>query len=163
MIRSAMYNKRLFGPHFSDASINKHTYLDMPQNCFMPQLEILCNEDNASFQPDEAPTNYALAVREYVKEVSRDHWIGCRSPLLLAPLYWPPRSPDLSVTLQKFPPGLPKGYCYTVVIPHRWKTYQAVRPKLPHKCHGKNPTDYGIELFILGHENDETQTVPHDD
>lgn len=52
MILGGMDNKRLFGPYFWD----QHTYLDMAQNCFMSQLEILCIEDNASFHLDEAQT-----------------------------------------------------------------------------------------------------------
>jgi hypothetical protein len=90
-----MDNKRLFGPYFCDASVNQHTYLAMPQNCFMSQLEILRIEDNASLQLDEAPTYYALTVREYMSVVSRDRWIGHWSPVLPSPLDWPPRSPDL--------------------------------------------------------------------
>ena len=84
MIRGGMDNKRLFGPYFCDGSVNQHAYLDMPQNCFMSQLEILCIEDNTSFQLDEAPT--ALAVREYMSEVSRNRRIGHCSPVLPAPL-----------------------------------------------------------------------------
>jgi hypothetical protein len=33
-----MDNKRMFGPYFCDGSVNQHTCLDMPQNCFMAQL-----------------------------------------------------------------------------------------------------------------------------
>ena len=74
--------------------VNQHACLDMPKNCIMAELEILYTEGKASFQLDEPPTHYALAVREYTSEVSRDRWIGHWSPVLPAPLDWPPRSPD---------------------------------------------------------------------
>jgi len=86
MIRGGMDNKRLFRPYFCDGSVNQPTYLDMPQNCFMSQLEILFTEDNASLQLDEAPTYYALAVREYMSDVSEDRWTGRGSTVLPAPL-----------------------------------------------------------------------------
>ena len=95
VIRGGMDNKRLFRPYFCDGFVNEHTYLDMPENCFMSQLEVLCTDDNAPFQLDEAPTYNALAVKEYMSDVSQAHWTGRGSPVLSAQLDRRHRSSDL--------------------------------------------------------------------
>ena len=43
------------------------------------------------FQHDGAPANFALDVREYLKNVFPNRWIGRGGPV-----QWPPRSPDLT-------------------------------------------------------------------
>jgi hypothetical protein len=42
-----MYGKRLLGTYFFDGPLKEHTYLDMMQNWFMPQLETLDMDDDA--------------------------------------------------------------------------------------------------------------------
>ena len=42
------------------------------------------------------PAHCAITVREYLNEVFPGRWIGRGSPVLPAPLAWPPRSPDLT-------------------------------------------------------------------
>jgi hypothetical protein len=68
-----LYTNRLIGPPFFDGPVNQHTYLDMLQNWFVPQLENLGIKDDAWFQHDGAPAHYALTVREYL---SKAFWQG---------------------------------------------------------------------------------------
>ncbi|KAJ4444422.1 hypothetical protein ANN_06214 [Periplaneta americana] len=41
-------------------------------------------------------THYSISVLEYLNEVFPQRWIGRGSPILPAPLDWPPLSPDLT-------------------------------------------------------------------
>ena len=47
VIWTGMYGKRLLGTYFFDGPLKEHTYLDMMQNWFMPQLETLDMDDDA--------------------------------------------------------------------------------------------------------------------
>lgn len=47
-------------------------------------------------QHDGTQTRFALSVRDVLKELFPDCWVGRGSPTTLVPLTWPPRSPDLA-------------------------------------------------------------------
>jgi hypothetical protein len=64
MIWTGIDGERLLGPCFFDGPLKEHNYLDMMQNWFMPQLETLDMNGDASFQRDRLPAYYAPAVRE---------------------------------------------------------------------------------------------------
>ena len=60
--------------------------LDMLQNWLAPKLENLGIKDNG----------HAHGVRYYLSELYRERWFGRLSSVLLTPLNWSPRNPDLS-------------------------------------------------------------------
>jgi hypothetical protein len=93
-----MDGKRQLRAHSSDGPLKEHNYLDMLQSWFLPQVETLDMNDDAYFQQNGLPARYALAVREYLSEVSRERWFGRLSPALSAPLGCSPRRPDLSLS-----------------------------------------------------------------
>ncbi|GFS59605.1 uncharacterized protein TNIN_445491 [Trichonephila inaurata madagascariensis] len=72
---------------FAKESVRDHSYLDMLQNCLMPQLE----EDSQDFifHQDESPPHFYNDVRRYLNEHLPQRLTGRDDKALLK---WPPRS-----------------------------------------------------------------------
>jgi hypothetical protein len=51
-IWTGMNGKRLLRPYYFDGPLKQHNYLDMLQNCFLPQVETLDMNDDAWFPQD---------------------------------------------------------------------------------------------------------------
>ena len=96
MIWAGIDSRHIYGPYFFDAAVNQHAYLAMLREWFIPLLETKGVKDECWFQQDGAPPHFAVSVREFLNEQLPGRWIGRGSPLLPAPLAWPPRSPDLT-------------------------------------------------------------------
>jgi hypothetical protein len=66
-------------------------YLDMLQECLIPQLDKDDQEGRIHFQQDGVPPNYFEEVQGYLNTRFPGRWIG-----RAAPIASPPRSPDLT-------------------------------------------------------------------
>jgi len=96
MIWAGMTSDYLIGPYFFDGLVNAASYLAMLETWFIPQLRDRGLLDDEWLQHDEAPAHFALSVRDVLNERFPGCSIGRGSPTSLAPLPWPPRSPDLT-------------------------------------------------------------------
>jgi hypothetical protein len=81
----------VYGPFFfMETTITGIVYLDMFQQFRIQQLD----EDDQGrihFQQDGAPPHYLEEIREYLNTRFPCRWIG-----RVAPIAWPPRSPNLT-------------------------------------------------------------------
>ncbi|XP_066251951.1 histone-lysine N-methyltransferase SETMAR-like [Euwallacea similis] len=83
----------IIGPHFFNGHLNGVKYLRFLQND-LPQLLQnipLVLRENMWLQHDGAPAHFAADVKEYLNQEFEGRWIGRGGPV-----FWPPRSPDLT-------------------------------------------------------------------
>ena len=83
-------SKRIHGPFFFDGNITGQNYLEMLQQCFIPQLTRQ-ELRKAVFQQDGAPPHFAMPVRAFLDTQFPERWLGRAGPMV-----WAARSPDLS-------------------------------------------------------------------
>jgi hypothetical protein len=77
----------MIGPFiFADATVTGTTYLDVLENCTLPQIPQGC-----FFQQDGAPPHYANIVTNFLNEQFPYEWIES-----VGSNAWPPRSPDFA-------------------------------------------------------------------
>jgi len=91
-----MTSDYLIGPYFLDGPVNVASYSAMLETWLIPQLRDRGLLDDTWLQHDGAPAHFALSVHDILNERFPGHWIGRGSPTSLAPLPWPPHSPDLT-------------------------------------------------------------------
>lgn len=104
----------LLGPVFLPGRINADDFLFFLQNTFMDLLDDLplTVRRNMWFQLDGAPPHYGRNVQNHLNEMFPHRWIGRGQ---LAPVKWPPRSPDLNPLDFSFW-GFMKDFVYAVPI-----------------------------------------------
>lgn len=111
VVWAAIGYQGIIGPFFFDGNVNRHNYLDMLRDYFLPAARNLPGFGRMIFQQDGAPPHWALDVRAFLDQNFPNRWIGRSSPNM----EWPPRSPDLT------PPdfflwGFIKGLVYRTPI-----------------------------------------------
>lgn len=89
----ALTYNRVIGPFFLERRLNSNYYLEILNEYFMPQLEEenLEFRRNMVFQQDGCPAHSTLVITNWLNEQFPQKWIGRHGPI-----YWPPRSPDLT-------------------------------------------------------------------
>ena len=159
MIWAALDSRHFFGPFFFDGVVNQLRYLDMLQTWFLPLFRERVIEETCWFQQDGAPAHYAITVRECLNEVFSGRWIGRGSPVLPAPLGWPPRSPDLTTynnSLWGFIKGIVSQSRYNTTDELKDVVRQAFRQVTPARLRKMSHRTW--RRIILCHENDGAQT-----
>jgi transposase len=91
MVWCGIWDSKIIGPFFFDATVNGENYLHMLQHEMMRMLQAAGNHLPIWFQQDGAPPHYATAVRNWLNVQFPDRWIGRRGAV-----EWPARSPDLN-------------------------------------------------------------------
>ena len=102
MIWVGMTSDYLIGPYFFDGPMNAASYSALLETWLIPQLRDRGLLHDVCLHHDGAPTHFALSVRDVLNEHFPGRWIGRGSPTSLAPLPWPPRSPDLTTPDNSF-------------------------------------------------------------
>jgi len=95
MVWAAMAYPAIIGPFFFEENVNGDSYLEMLQQNFMPELNLLRNSSDIIFMQDGAPPHWAKKVRSWLNETFPGRWIGTGGPKDLN-IAWPPRSPDMT-------------------------------------------------------------------
>jgi hypothetical protein len=72
-----------------EATVTGGVHLDMLEQFVYPQAAGL--QPNIIYQQDRAPPHWSLHVRETLMRNFPDRWIGSDGPI-----FWPPRSPDIT-------------------------------------------------------------------
>lgn len=87
------YRGRIIGPFLFDGNLNSQRYLQILQDHLVDFIDNLPLEErmNCFFQQDGAPPHNTREISGLLNELFGVNWIGNR-----APIYWPPRSPDLT-------------------------------------------------------------------
>ena len=96
MIWAGMTPNYLIGPYFFDGPVNAASYSATLETWLIPQLRDRGLLVDVWLQHDGAPAHVAFSVHNVLNEHFPGHWIGRDSPTSLAPLPWPPHSPDLT-------------------------------------------------------------------
>lgn len=111
---AGIVNDFLLGPVFLPPRINANNFLFFLQNTFVDILDELplAVRQNMWFQLDGAPPHYGQNVQNHLNEIFPNRWIGRGR---LAPVKWPPRSPDLNPLDFSFW-GFVKNFVYMVPI-----------------------------------------------
>jgi hypothetical protein len=91
MVWCGMWSNGIIGPFFFDTNVNAHSYLNLLQEKFWPEIEQRDTAQHLYFQHDGAPPHYAMIVRQWLDKKFPQRWLGRRGPI-----DWPPRSPDLT-------------------------------------------------------------------
>jgi hypothetical protein len=86
----------IIGPFFTRDSITGDFYLELLRDHVLPELQGHPAFDRLVFMQDGAPPHYATIVRDWLDEHFPLRWIGRGSPINMAPIRWPPYSPDLT-------------------------------------------------------------------
>jgi hypothetical protein len=88
-----MWRNRIVGPFIYGQNLNGQRYLRILQDTVQNFLYHIPLNDrlNMWFQQDGAPAHKPLAVRRWLNNTFRQHWMGEGGPVA-----WPPRSPDLT-------------------------------------------------------------------
>jgi hypothetical protein len=88
---AGIHSKGLIRSYIFEQNVTGQTYLSMLQEFAIPQLMEMENVHDFFWQQDGAPPHWALIVRDYLRDVFGDKWIGRGGPIA-----WPARSPDLT-------------------------------------------------------------------
>ena len=81
---------KVIGPFFfQQKTITADIYLQTLTEYVAPQLEEF--QPHSLFQQDEAPPHWGKKVREFLDQKFSNRWIGRGGPI-----FWPPRSPDIT-------------------------------------------------------------------
>jgi len=100
----------------------------------LPKLKDRGLLDDVWLQHDGAPAHFALSVRDVLNEHFPGHWIGHGTPTSLAPLPWPPQSPDLTT-----PGNLLWGIIKGRVAVHRYNNDEYLRRAVEDTFHTITP------------------------
>jgi hypothetical protein len=117
---AGIHSRGIIGPYFFEQSVNGQSYLSMLQDYAVPQLMELENAHEFFWQQDGAPPHWSLVVREYLRDVFGEKWIGRGGPIV-----WPPRSPDLTPCDFYL-----WGHLKSLVYKDRPKTLEELRQKI---------------------------------
>jgi hypothetical protein len=97
MIWAGMTSDYLIGPYFFDGPVNMASYSAMFETWLEPQLGHMGLIADMWLQHNGAHVHFTLHVPDVLKEHFPGCWIGCDSPTSLAPLTWPPHSPNFTI------------------------------------------------------------------
>lgn len=92
-MRAGIFRSHPVGPIIIESNLTATTYETLLPAQSVPAIQRLVNGNlkDVYFQQDGAPPQYGLRVRQYLKEISQDSWIGRRDGI-----EWPVRSPDFT-------------------------------------------------------------------
>jgi hypothetical protein len=93
MVWAGVWSGGRVGPFFFDESVSAEIYLNLLNEKVWPRIFRSVRREELWFQQDGAPAHFARTVRDWLNRHFPNRWIGRQSEF-----YWPPRSPDLTVS-----------------------------------------------------------------